>query len=60
MRADAATLFCADVDFGLLRIFDALDATDGDVFSFLAIVVLSVIWCGIASELPETMQRSFA
>jgi hypothetical protein len=35
VRAEAATLFWAGVDLGLLRILDALDATDGDVFSFL-------------------------
>ena len=39
VSADAATLFWGGVDFGLLRIFDALDATDADVFSFLAMMV---------------------
>lgn len=33
VSADAATLFCAGVDFGLDRILLALDATDGDVCS---------------------------
>lgn len=40
VRAEAATLFCAAVDFGLRRIADALVATFGDVFSFLAMWVL--------------------
>jgi hypothetical protein len=35
--ADAATLFCAGVDLGFERIFDAFEATLGLVFSFLAI-----------------------
>jgi len=34
------------VDFGLLRIFDAFDATDGDVFSFLAIMVFGYLLFG--------------
>jgi hypothetical protein len=33
VRADAATLFCAGVDFGFDRILLAFDATDGDVCS---------------------------
>lgn len=34
VNADAATDFCALVDLGLLRIFDAFDATFFDVRSF--------------------------
>lgn len=38
MRAEAATLFMLFEDFGLRRILDALEATELEVFSFLAIV----------------------
>ena len=38
--ADAATLFCDCVDFGLLRIFDAFEATDFEVRSLFAIALL--------------------
>ena len=41
VNAEAATDFCVFVDFGSLRILDALDATLFDVFSFLAIIFLS-------------------
>lgn len=36
VSADAATLFCARVDFGLDKILLALEATAGLVFSFFA------------------------
>lgn len=36
VSADAATLFCAGVDFGLDKILLALEATVGLVFSFFA------------------------
>jgi hypothetical protein len=35
VRADAATLRCAGVDFGLDKILLAFDATDADVCSLL-------------------------
>ena len=36
VSADAATLFCAGVDFGLDKTLLALEATAGLVFSFFA------------------------
>ncbi len=41
VKADAATLFSALDDFGLLKILLALDATDFEVFSFFAMVINS-------------------
>lgn len=40
VSAEAATLFCAGVDFGLDRIALAFDATDGDVCSFDFLVAM--------------------
>lgn len=40
--AEAATLFCDGVDFGLLRIFEACEATDLDVRSLFAMMVLPI------------------
>ena len=45
LSAEAATDFCAGVDFGLDRIFDAFEATLDDVFSFFAMMGLSVFRC---------------
>lgn len=40
VSAEAATLFCAGVDFGLDKIALAFDATDGDVCSFDFLVAM--------------------
>ena len=39
VNAEAATLFCAGVDFGFASTFAALEATAGLVFSFFAIQI---------------------
>ena len=42
VKAEPATLFAALLDFGFLRILAALEATDFEVFSFLAIILHSI------------------
>jgi hypothetical protein len=42
VRAEPATDFTAGGDFGLLRSFDALLATDWDVFSFAGFLVAMI------------------
>lgn len=40
VSAEAATLLTAGGDFGLLKSLLALDATDGEVFSFVGLVAM--------------------
>lgn len=43
VSVEAAMLFCVGVDLGFDKTFDAFEATDGLVFSFLAIAASFVV-----------------